>query len=200
MRISEDEMMKIVAGCINNDRVCQEKFYKTFSPKMFSVCLSFTKDYEQAKDLLQEGFIKVFRNLSKYDNLGSLEGWVRRVIVNTAIDFIRADKNKYFFVQFDNEAEYESSSTENDAIKKLGVEDFYIITKCLPAGYKIILTLFIVEGYTHEDIAEKLNISVGTSKSQLAKAKKKLLKTVGYYLDRKTELVVENEEITGELV
>ena len=200
MRISEDEMMEVVSGCIKNDRNCQEKFYKAFSPKMFSVCLSFTKDYEQAKDLLQEGFIKVFRNLSKYDKLGSLEGWVRRVIVNTAIDFIRADKNKYFFVPFDSEAEYESTLVENDAIKKLGLDDFYVITKCLPAGYKIILTLFIVEGYSHEEIAEKLNISIGTSKSQLAKAKKKLLKTVGHYLDRKIELAVINEEIPAELV
>lgn len=200
MRISEDEMMEVVNGCINNDRNSQEKFYKTYSPKMFSVCLSFTKDYEQAKDLLQEGFIKVFRNLSKYDKLGSLEGWVRRVIVNTAIDFIRADKNKYFFVPFDSEAEYESTLVENDAIKSLGIEDFYVITKCLPAGYKIILTLFIVEGYSHEEIAEKLNISIGTSKSQLAKAKKKLLKTVGQYLDRKIELKEINEEIPAELV
>ncbi|MFZ5552621.1 MAG: RNA polymerase sigma factor [Bacteroidota bacterium] len=200
MQTTVDELERMVEGCIQNDRTSQEKFYKRFAPKMFAVCMSFTKDYEDAKDLMQEGFIKVFKNISKYDRLGSLEGWVRRVIVNTAIDHIRVDKNKYFFVQYDSEADYESVQVENDAVKQLSTEDFYTITKFLPAGYKIILTLFVVEGYSHEEIAEKLKISVGTSKSQLAKAKKKLLKTIGDYLDYKTVPVKNEEELSGELV
>lgn len=200
MQTTVDELERMVEGCIQNDRNSQEKFYKRFAPKMFAVCMSFTKDYEDAKDLMQEGFIKVFKNISKYDRLGSLEGWVRRVIVNTAIDHIRVDKNKYFFVKYDSEADYESVQVENDAVKQLSTEDFYTITKFLPAGYKIILTLFVVEGYSHEEIAEKLKISIGTSKSQLAKAKKKLLKTIGDYLDYKTVPVKNEEELSGELV
>jgi RNA polymerase sigma factor (sigma-70 family) len=190
--VYKKDEQKILKGCVKGDPKAQEELYKRFSKTMFGVCLGYAKDYDLAKDLLQEGFIKVFHNIHKYNGKGSLEGWIRRVMLNNAIDYYR----KYHRAAEFSEERLEDSeynSIENDAIKSLDKDDFLLITKCLPNGYRMILNLYIVEGFTHKEIAGKLNISEGTSKSQLSKAKKFLLKTIKHYIDEETILTYERK-------
>ena len=162
----------IIKKCITGNRSAQKALYDEFSGDMFKICLSYAKDYDQANDLLQEGFLKVFQKLHKYKMTGSLGGWIRTVVVNTCIDFYRSDKwskNKETFEP--NSAADVDSAVYNKAHQIFEQEDFLKITKELPPGYRAILNLYFLEDYSHKEIAEKLNISVGTSKSQLYKAK-----------------------------
>lgn len=172
-------------GCIKGDRSAQEQLYRRYTKKMYGVCLGYAKTTEDANDLLQEGFIKVFQNIKKCNGSGSLEGWVRRVFVNNCIDVYRSSVNKNDFVEFaDHLITSNSWHIGNEAYKTLDNEDFLKITKRLPEGYKMVLNLYFVEDYTHEDIGKRLGVSIGTSKSQLAKAKKHLRKVLDKYIDR----------------
>ncbi len=170
------EDQELVKGCIDGDRNSQELLYKRFSKKMFGVCLGYAKSHESAKDFLQESFIKIFNNIHKYDFQGSLEGWVRRVVVNTAIDHYRkeirnAAKDKQSEISLYAEKQY-----YNRALTKLDSEDFLKLLHALPNGYRTILNLYVVEEYSHKEIADMLGITEGTSKSQFFKAKAYLLR------------------------
>lgn len=170
---------EIVKKCVDGDRKSQHILYKAFYGKMLSVCARYTGDYDEAKDLVQDSFLKVFLRLKGFENKGSLEGWIRRIVVNNAIDHIRLKKE--FIVKeedsdiFDN-IEYEDPQVEIDheqyrMLKAQRVMD--LIQKLTPA-YKTVFNLYVIENYTHQEIAEILDISIGTSKSNLAKAKMKL--------------------------
>ena len=186
--IYHKDEMAMVQACLDNDPVAQEKFYQRFARKMFGVCLGYAKNEESAKDLLQEGFIKVFRNLDKYDGSGSLEGWVRRTIVHNNIDQYRKESRQVKTTELNPDiADKEGELVvTNQALKQIEADDFHRITQDLADGYRIILNLYFVEGYSHPEIAEHLGISVGTSKSQMHKAKQSLIKNVLPYLDEDT--------------
>ena len=158
----------IIKGCIEGKRSCQELIYKQHSPKMFGICLRYANDYQTAEDLLQEGFVKVYRNIHKFRSEGSFEGWVRRIFVNTAIEHYRRNVHMYPLQDY-SEVDYQryDNSTMNDLLE----EDVMKLINELSPGYRTVFNMYVVEGFSHKEIAEELGISEGTSKSQLARAR-----------------------------
>ncbi|MFZ9848730.1 MAG: RNA polymerase sigma factor [Flavobacteriales bacterium] len=171
----------IIRGCIDGDRRSQQRLYEAYYGKMMAVCRRYAKDNDEALDIFQEAFIKVFNNIHKYGDKGSFEGWIRRIMVNTAIDFIRRAKAGGQTVELtdrhtDTMGNHDDED-EGDSI--LGNVSYDELLKCvqnLSPAYKQVFNLYVVDGYQHQEIAEMLNISVGTSKSNLAKAKMNLRK------------------------
>ncbi len=158
----------LIQGSINGDRRMQELLYNTYSPKMYGVCLRYSGNDDDAQDILQDGFVKVFRNLPRFRAEGSFEGWMRRIFVNTAIEHYRKKVN----LQPVGENQ-ETTLETNDwsALDRLAVKDIMQAVQELSPGYRTVFNLYVIEGYTHKDIAEMMGISEGTSKSQLARAK-----------------------------
>lgn len=168
----------VLSACIEGNRAAQEVFYNFYSSKMFGICLRYSHDYHSAEDLLQEGFVKAFNNLDRFRGDGSFEGWLKRIFVNTAIEQFRKNQNKQ--VNPLNEEIY-NSPVQNGILEQLAADDLLKIIQLLPQGYRTVFNLYIIEGYSHREIAELLDISEGTSKSQLARARnhmQKLLKKI----------------------
>lgn len=161
----------ILKASIRGERLAQKAFYDSFKGKMFVVCLRYAKNREDAEDMLQEGFIKVFQDLHQYSGAGSLEGWVRKVIVNVALQFLKKQQRLVITVDFDNyeiadDAEIYLPPGEEPMAKNL-----IRILQQMPDGFRTIFNLYVMEGYTHVEIAEILDISVSTSKTQFLRAK-----------------------------
>lgn len=135
---------------------------------MFGVCLRYAENKEDAQDILQEGFVKVFKKINTFQHKGSFEGWVRRIMVHTAIEHYRK-RSKYFMVDIDQAYD---QSFEADALTRMSTKEIIELVQQLPTGYRTVFNLFVVEGYSHQEISDMLNISVGTSKSQLSRAKR----------------------------
>ena len=179
--MSKDKnIVEMVSGCVKGDRKSQESLYKMYYGKMMGICMRYADNSDEAKDILQEGFIKVFNSLSKFDFEGSFEGWIKKIMVNTAIDSFR--KNKKTIKIFDKnvalenldqrqEDDYDNSVSNNIKTAEL----LEAIQKLTPA-YKTVFNLYVIDGYSHQQIADALNISVGTSKSNYSKAKQNLQK------------------------
>lgn len=181
---NEASEKKILEGCQNGKREYQEKFYQLFYGKMMAICLRYSKDIEEAKDILQEGFIKIFGNIKQFKSEGSLEGWVKRIMVNTAINFYHKNKknNTTTFEDslLDNNVEYEENNAD-DALQNLSYEDILVFIRKLPPAYQTVFNLYVIEQYSHKEIGVLLNINEGTSKSNLAKARAKLQKMLNEY-------------------
>lgn len=160
---------------------------------MFGICLGYSNDYSTAKDILQEGFIKVFGNFKDYRKEGSLEGWIRRIIVNTAIDHYRKSVRTFKTIELEDQA---VEPMDSNVVEKLNTEDLLKLINQMPEGYRIVFNLYVVEGYSHREIAEQLQISEGTSKSQLARAKKFLQQRLAGKVEKSTTSVI--EESNGE--
>ena len=158
----------LVKRCINGDQKAQQVLFDRFAPKMLAVCIRYAKDVVQAEDVLQSAFIKVFTKLDSF-NGGSLEGWIRRIMVNTALDEIRKNKKRTQNVTIDA-VEFKVESN-NFIVEELQAEDLMKIISCMPEGYKVVFNMFAIEGYSHKEIAEQLEISENTSKSQYSRAK-----------------------------
>lgn len=158
----------LITGAIQGDSGMQKLLYDRFAGKMYGVCLRYSNQVEDANDILQEGFIKVFRNLPKYRGEGSFEGWVRRIFVNTAIEHYRK-RSKTFQVTEAQENTVEDQSL--DALDNLAQKDLVNLINQLSPGYKMVFNMHVIEGYSHKEIAAELGITEGTSKSQLARAK-----------------------------
>lgn len=161
----------IIGGCIRGDKSYQKKLYDTYSGKMFAVCLRYSNNYEQARDLLQEGFIKVFQNIVNFKGDGSFEGWIRRIMINGALEWLRKAEAK--FIHQDVE-DYQEEISFNPDIRKLELKDILARIQQLAPGYRAVLNLYVIEGYQHHEIAVMLGISESTSKSQLSRARKVL--------------------------
>ncbi|REH47498.1 RNA polymerase sigma-70 factor (ECF subfamily) [Tenacibaculum gallaicum] len=148
-------------------REAQQQIFEQHSPKMLGVCRQYVKDLHHAEDLMLQGFFKVFTNIEKFKEMGSFEGWIRRIMVNTCISYLRK-KNP---VQVsDEDFVFNEAATVN--LENTSVEDIQRLIDELPEGYKLVFNLYAIEGYKHSEIAEKLQISESTSKSQLFKARK----------------------------
>lgn len=172
---------QLIDGCKNNNREAQYKLYNLLSGKMFAVCLRYAKNREAAEDILQEGFVKVYNNIDKFRAEGSFEGWVRRIVVNTAVEYYRKSAKMFMVTNIDDtNKELIWEETGND----LEVEDLMKLVNSLSTGYRTIFNLYVIEGYSHKEIAEKLDINEGTSKSQLARARYMLMEMV-----KKAEIV-----------
>ena len=158
---------EIINGCISQKREYQEKLYTLFSRKLFAACYNYSKDYAEAEDTLHEGFMKIFQNISKYSYTGSFEGWMRKIIVNTALEKYRAQKHMYIV---DN-IEYTEDISYNEIISNISANDLMEIINELTPQYKIVFNLYAIEGYSHKEISEMLEISENTSKSNLSRAR-----------------------------
>lgn len=158
----------IIRGCLLNNAAMQKMLYDKYSAKMYGIAVRYAHDAEDAKDILQDGFVKVFQNLSKFKGTGVFEGWMRRIFVNTAIEHYRR-KNTTYEIQESHEKQ--TSDRDVSAVDKLAAAEILNMVKSLPNGYRTVFNLFAIEGYSHKEIAEMLNISEGTSKSQYARAK-----------------------------
>lgn len=157
-------------ACLRGDRLAQKQFYERFRGKMFVVCLRYANNREDAEDMLQEGFVRAFRDLSQYTGAGSLEGWVRKVIVNTALQFLQKQRRGLLTVGIDDQ-EFPDDSPEPMMQNESNPQQLLRILQQLPPGFRAIFNLHVLEGYSHPEIAEIMGISVGTSKSQLLRAK-----------------------------
>jgi len=160
---------ELIEGCLANDPKAQEFLYKRFSRRMYGVCLRYARNTLEADDILQEGFIKVFTFLKDFRQDGSIEGWIRRLFVNTAINYYHSRENEWKETSIDKAVFY-SSETE-DALSRMSADDLLNLIRQLPEGYRMVFNLYVIEGYNHQEIAEMLNISENTSKSQLSRAR-----------------------------
>jgi RNA polymerase sigma-70 factor (ECF subfamily) len=158
----------LIAGCLKGDARMQEALYRRFSPKMYAVCLRYAAKSEDASDILQDGFVKVYRNLDKYRGEGSFEGWMRRIFVNTAIEHFR---KQHSVLSVTEQQEAMLTDGHWNAFDNLAAKDILNLVRTLAPGYRQVFNLYAVEGYSHREISEMLGISEGTSKSQLARAK-----------------------------
>ena len=170
-----EKLKEIVNGCLNDDRRSQEALFKMFYGKMLAVCSRYISDPDTAQEVLQEGFIKVFDKLEVFDFKGSFEGWVRRIIVNTAIDSIRKSKRAPILKEKDTDFKVDSTDhieeSETIELTELKASIAMKAIEKLSPGYRTVFNLFVIEEYSHKEIAEILSISEGTSKSNLSKAK-----------------------------
>ena len=166
---TEEERM--IRGCVKGQSQHQEALYNRFYRKMFGVCLRYAPDRETAEDILQDGFVKVFSKISSFNSKGSLEGWVRRIMVNTALELLRKKSNLYPIVDIENAGNTDSGW---DIVSNMAEQEILALVQALPDGYRMVFNLFAIEGFSHKEIAEQMNISEGTSKSQLARARKTL--------------------------
>lgn len=175
-----DSLDNIIKGCLKGDRKCQEQLYKMFSTRMFGLCLKYANNYDDACDILQEGFIKVYRKLDQFSGKGSFEGWIRRIMINTALERYRSQLHMYPLT--DNIGTRDEMMYE-EVFEKLSADDLIKLVQELPPRYRMVFNMYAIEGYPHKEIAETLGITVGTSKSNLSRARDILQKKVKRYYD-----------------
>ncbi|MDR1883451.1 MAG: sigma-70 family RNA polymerase sigma factor [Prevotella sp.] len=167
----------LTAGCKRGESWARKQLYERYAPIMMGVCMRYTNDRETARDILQDGFIKVFTKINTYSETGSLGGWMRRVFVTTALEYLRRSDALKLSVNIDyyNEA---MENIEVSALDRISADELMACVAALPDGYRTVFNLFAIEGYTHSEIANMLNIKESTSRSQFIRARKVLQKNV----------------------
>ncbi|MEZ4828584.1 MAG: RNA polymerase sigma factor [Bacteroidia bacterium] len=169
--MTDAELKELIAGCRKGRRESQEALYRKLYNYAMSICLRYSRDREEAKEIANDGFVKVFSRMDKYSDDLSFMGWVRRIMINSAIDFYRRNEKHYHSLDI----VYANHISVNEAaINELSAEEIMSLVQQLAPSYRMVFNLYVMEGFKHEEIAQKLNISVGTSKSNLAKARVKL--------------------------
>jgi RNA polymerase sigma factor (sigma-70 family) len=172
--VSETESKELDAwlrGCLKQDRAAQKKLYQCFFGYAMSVCVRYSKDTEEAKDVLNDGFIKVFTKIAQYHPPKPFKGWLRRIMINTALDNYRHNLKNYFLQDIEKAA---PACDPYNVEQQLNYEYMMALVQQLSPGYRAVFNLYVIDGYTHEEISEMLGIAVGTSKSNLAKARANL--------------------------
>lgn len=176
---------ELMEGCKVGNRQMQELLYRQTSAKMLAVCMRYAKDQMEAEDVLQLGYIKIFNKIKEFKNEGSFEGWIRKIMVNTAIESYR--KNLRMLNVVPIEEAYEQPANldgDGDVFGNLGMQDLIKLIQNLADGYRMVFNMYVIEGYAHKEIAEILGISEGTSKSQLSRARiilqQQILKLEGF--------------------
>lgn len=159
---------EIIKGCIDGDRKYQKQLYEHFASKMLGICMRYAKDKAEAEDMMQEGFVKVFMSIKNFRNEGNFEGWVKRIMVYNAINMFKIRKRKFRESLDSIDAD---GIVENNMIEIISAKEIVTLIQQMPEGYRLIFNLFAVEGYTHREISELLEISEGTSKSQYSRAR-----------------------------
>ncbi len=174
---------RLVKECLKGKPQAQRELYEHFSEVMLGVCYRYTRSMRDAEDVLQEGFIKVFRYLSQYKQEGELGAWIRRIMVNTALNYLKRNRKyqeEMFFTQ-----EYLHPVADDNPAVKLQAKELADMIRQLPQGYQVIFNLHAVEGYTHVEIGEMLGISDGTSRSQYSRARNLLITWIEKYSSEK---------------
>ncbi len=167
---------QIVQGCINKNPIAQQQLYDKFSKKMMGICVRYFDSRDEAEDVLQNGFISVFANINSFKGAGSLEGWIRKIMVNSALTNIR--RNKRFKQNVDIESVEFSLSDTTSYGDDYGAKELLRVIQTLPIGFRTVFNLHAIEGYNHKEIGEMLGITEGTSKSQYSRAKLHLQKMI----------------------
>ena len=162
------EESKLIQGCLKSDRLAQRQLYESYSGKFLSICTRYLKDREHAEDVMIEGFMKIFEKLPQFENKGSFEGWMKRIMVTQALMKLRSSKHMMMEVNVVSDQEYPNHHYE---INHLETEDLLDMVQSLPVGYRTVFNLYAVEGYSHKEIADLLGITESTSKSQLNRAR-----------------------------
>ncbi|NRB52906.1 MAG: sigma-70 family RNA polymerase sigma factor [Saprospiraceae bacterium] len=162
---------ELIEGCMREDRKCQQEVFRRYASKMMGVCLRYARHQMEAEDLLQDAFIKVYNNISKFEYKGSFEGWIRRIVVNTALK--NYSKKSFTYEQIGVEEQPESSAPP-EVYAHLHEEELLKLVADLPDGYRVVFNLYAIEGYSHKEISEMLGCQESTSRSQLVKARKLL--------------------------
>jgi RNA polymerase sigma-70 factor (ECF subfamily) len=182
------DIRNIIKGCLAGNRRDQELLYRRHAAKLYAVCLQYSGNDDEARDILQEGYIKIFENLITYKNEGSFEGWMRRIIVNTALEKYRSKHNLYRVDDIDLIQEPDAAP-ETEDYAGLEAVDLLDIIRELPPKYRMVFNLFAIEGYSHKEISRMIKISEGTSKSNLSRARIILQKKVKLYTGLKKDVV-----------
>jgi len=184
----------LIKDCIKNNRTAQYKIYKKYSAKFLGVLFRYVGNREEAEDLLQEGFIKVFNNLDKFSFNGNFEGWAKRIMVNLTIDYLRKKNrlNNKSISHFEPELNEtpDTEIIEDDIIMQISPSEIVTLLDNISPAFRVNFNLYHIEGYTHKEISDKLGISIGTSKSNTSRGRKQLRFLIKDYLKQK-----ENEEI-----
>lgn len=163
-----DISVKIIKGCQKGDGHSQEELYRLLAPGMYGLCLKYSGDKNEAKDIMQDGFIKVFQKIEQYEGKGSFEGWVRRIMINTALERFRSRSIIYPLDEKMNNAQEQD---EPDIIDQLSAEDLLSLIQRLTPQYRMVFNLYAIEGFSHKEISNMMGISEGTSKSNLSRAR-----------------------------
>lgn len=169
------ELKDLIEGCIEGKKRSQEMLYRQFSSFLFGVCMSYSKNRAEAEDIFQDGFVRIFQNLKQFKGDGSFEGWMRRIMVNTALERFRKTNPLYLvedYFSFDGDIE------PDDAVSQISADDLMKLIQDLSPMYRVVFNLYALEGMSHKEISAQLNISEGTSKSNLSRARAILQKKV----------------------
>ncbi len=167
----------LIFNCLKGDGVSQRELFEMYAGKMMTVCRRYGRHKAEAEDILQEGFIKVFMNLAKFSDKGSFEGWVRRIMINTALKYIskKSFKNESLGIE---SYQLVNSKANPVVYSKLGVDEMMNLVNALPDGYRVVFNLYAIEGFSHREISERLNIEESTPRSQLVKVRRVLQKKI----------------------
>ncbi|KJD34153.1 RNA polymerase sigma-70 factor [Tamlana nanhaiensis] len=172
-------LKQLIENCKTNDTKAQSELYKLFSGKLFATCLKYSRNYAEAEDNLQDAFLTIFNKIEQYKHKGSFEGWLKRITVNTALQRYRNEK--VFDIVNENNIEDEQVEIDESAVS---IDYLLKIIQELPDRYRLVFNLYVLDGYSHKEIAGLLNINVGTSKSNLARARQILIQTIEAYKAR----------------
>ena len=162
---------QLITSCIKKDRKAQKQLFDKYAPVLLGICIRYTKDRSEAEDVLQDSFVKIFKNLDQFEDKGSFEGWLKRIVVNTAISNFRQNKKHSYQediseineTRIENDSEFDADFTHEELLN---------VIRDLPAGYQMVFNLYAIEGYKHREIADMLEIDINTSKSQFSRARK----------------------------
>lgn len=182
MSVISQKEENIINGCLKGNTLAQKELFFLYAPYMLGISRRYIDSIDEAKDVVQLGFIKIFENLHKFDKRSKLKTWMTRIVINTAIDKLKVSK-KIQFVSSDNMNEYENYSEDDDYEEESGLTKEILLEMIdnLPTGYKMVFNMYAIDGLTHKEISEKLGISEGTSKSQLLRARKFLKNQISDY-------------------
>lgn len=169
MPVSEVNEKQLIANSLQGDRNAQRKLYELYSGKMMGVCLRYCKDKETAKDLLHDGFLKIYTHLDSFEGKGSFEGWMRRIMVNTALEYLRKRSDEGY--NMDIEEAFTLTSDDYGVLEKMQADELIKTIQRLPDTYRTTFNLFVVEGYSHKEISEVMNITESSSRVYLTRAK-----------------------------
>jgi RNA polymerase sigma-70 factor (ECF subfamily) len=168
---TEEKESLLIQACVKEEAWAQKILYETYYPKMIGVCMRYSNDYEDARDILNEGFIKVFRFIEKYKIGTSLESWIRRIMINSSIDYYRKEIRHR---SEDIDTAMYKLSDQTDVVSDFSAQDILKAVQKLPPAYRAVFNLYVIEGYSHKEVSDELGITESTSRSNLVKARNRL--------------------------
>lgn len=189
MDIERSDLRELIAGCIHKDTWARKELYDRYASAMFAICVRYVNERETARDILQEGFIKVYTKISTYSGSGSFEAWIKKIFVTTALEHLRDDKSLHFHVGLH---EYHDTVEDNSgsAIAELSAGEILKCIQELPDGFRTVFNLYAIEGYSHAEIASMLNIKEASSRSQFARARQVLQTQIGELYNNKCKKTI----------